>query len=155
MKDKKSSKLYYLCSSFLSYDKFIIHIYIIFDESLCMPRRKKKENGGLKARDIESFREKIPKYTTRFYGWTGMSDESDSTISLKTDDIDWTRVAIAPRERNMRWFTRPRKIEPGSDVTLHFDISILRCAFPFAPLCWNSSSLLPVHGRIIVLLRVG
>lgn len=70
-----------------------------------------------------------------------MSGESDSTISLKTDDIDWTRVAIAPRERNMRWFTRPRKIEPASrcnapfrylDITLciSFRAALLECFVP-------------------------
>lgn len=106
-----------------------------------MPRRKKKEKRWSQSARYRIPREKIPKYTTRFYGWTGMSGESDSTISLKTDDIDWTRVAIAPRERNMRWFTRPRKIEPASrcnapfrylDITLciSFRAALLECFVP-------------------------
>ena len=69
-----------------------------------------------------------------------MSGESDSesAISPKTDDIDyWTRVAsrAARKEYGAGGLRGRGKIEPGLDVTLHFDISIWRRAgtLPFDP----------------------
>lgn len=100
-----------------------------------------------------------------------MSVKSDSAISLKTDDIDWTNprlpISRALRKEYVLVVFAAEKIEPGPDVTLHFDISIWRGPLPFGlprpafrPVTrWNVRLTVSAFGigdgRIIVLFEEG